>query len=144
MLTLNQCSLSLSSAKRLVDLIGPEHHELIYVDLYGNNLGDEITKAFTGALDSYDLLEFIGLGNNNLKDLSALEQLLDRVGRKEVGPEFVAKYNERVRERNLIIEKNKKLRTLKKPEEYVFYLDPLTINEETKSSLSSLSQLCLL
>lgn len=47
--------------------------------------------------------------------------------------DFVTKYNERVRERSLIIEKNKKLRTLKKPEDYVFPMDSLVFSEEAKA-----------
>lgn len=135
MLTLNSCNLTINAAENLLANIGPDHHELIYIDLQSNNLGDGIVKAFASVLDRYDLLEFIGIGNNSLKDLAALEELLDKVGKRDVGPDFVARYNERVRERNLIMEKNKKLRTLKKPEEHVFYLDTLVFNEETKGKV---------
>lgn len=133
MLTLNTCGLSLEAATKLAEQIGPDHHDLTYIDLYGNDLGDEIVKIFAGVMDRYDLLEFIGLGKNGLRDCATLVTLLDKIGRREVNAQYVAYYNERVRERNLIIEKNKKLRTMKKPEEWVFYLDSLIFNADTNS-----------
>ena len=136
MLTLNTCGLSIEAALNLLEQVGPEHHELVYIDLYGNNLGDDILKGVTKLLDRYDILEFIGLGNNNLRDLSSLDCLLSIIGKKEVGADYVARHNEKTRERNLVMEKNKKLKTMKKPEEHLFYLDNLVYNEETKSNMN--------
>jgi len=60
--------------------------------------------------------------------------MLDRIGKKDVKADYIAKIQDRLRERNIIIEKNKKLRTLKKPEEYVFFVETVLTNEETKST----------
>lgn len=132
MLTLAECGLSLNAAKSLLENVTADHHDLIYLDLYGNLLGDELIDLFTELLERYDLIEFIGMGKNQLSDLAKLEKLLELVGRRQVDQEYVAKHAERSKERNMIIEKNNKLRTLKKPEEYVFFLEELTFDEETK------------
>lgn len=58
--------------------------------------------------------------------------MLDLVGKRSIDSTTLAAYNERLKERNLIIEKNKKLRTLKKQEDHVFYMDTLEYNEEAK------------
>lgn len=139
MLCLSDCSLSIETARQLLAHVRPEHHDLFYIDLQGNQLGNELLDLFAEVLARYDLLEFIGAGNNGLNSLVRASQqekvsrLLEGVGRREVDAEFVAKYNERVRERGLIIEKNKKLRTLKKPEDYVFPMDTLAYSDEAKS-----------
>lgn len=133
MLTLNECGLSVEAAKTILNNIGPSHHSLVYIDLYGNSLGDEIMPSVTSMLNRYDLIEFIGLGKNSLNSTENVKLLLDCVGKRVITPEEYAKYQDRVKERNLIIEKNKKLRTLKKPEDFVFHIDTLSYNEETKS-----------
>lgn len=134
MLTLSNCGLSLEAARGLLNNIDSNHHDLIYLDLYGNSLGDQIVPMVTDVIDRYDLLECIGLGNNDLRDHSLIKAMLDRVGRKEATGAELAKYHDRVKERNLLMEKNKKLRTLKKPEEFLFHIDSLIVNDETKSS----------
>jgi len=69
MLCINQCNLSLQAAKTMLDNVTADHHDLIYIDLYGNNLGDEVVDMFGQLLDRYDLLEFIGIGKNRLSNL---------------------------------------------------------------------------
>lgn len=55
-----------------------------------------------------------------------LEYMLSFVGLKKVNEIYVEKYQEKVKERFQIIEKNKKLESLKKPLEAVPIVDPLT------------------
>lgn len=135
MLTLSECRLSFEAARSLLANIDTSHHDLTYLDFYGNDLGDQIVPEVSNLLDRYDLIEFIGIGKNNLTDHGLVKNMLDRVGKKEITAAELAKYNDRVKERNLLMEKNKKLRTLKKPEEFLFHIDSLIVNEETKGSL---------
>lgn len=72
------------------------------------------------------MLEYLGLGNNNLSDLSKLKSMLSRIGKRPISKEQALEYEAKVKERTQIIEKNKKLRTLKKPEAFVPVLDPMT------------------
>lgn len=59
-----------------------QHRDLKYLDLTGNHLTDESKKSllilnlfwivldeFAKLFDCYNLLEYLGLGNNNLSDL---------------------------------------------------------------------------
>lgn len=135
-LTLNNCGLTVESVQVILDYL-PQHRDLVYLDLHGNKLGDAVVGMLAKTLAVCDTIEAIGLGANCLSDVNALENLLAKVGKAEVGKDWLAKYEERLRERNLMLEKNKKLRSLKKPEEYVFYLDELLVNEETKGRQNS-------
>lgn len=87
-------------------------------------------EYFGELLQSYNLLEYIGLGNNNLSSLEKLEDFLSHVGKKQVDEEYFEKYQVMIKEKNQIIEKNKKLRTLKKPQIFVPVIDPLTTKDE--------------
>lgn len=80
---------------------------------------------FANLFQNYNLLEYLGLGNNNFSNLQKLENMLSKIGKKEVSKELVADYEARQKDRLQIIEKNKKLKTLKKPEVYVPVIDPL-------------------
>jgi hypothetical protein len=52
--------------------------------------------------------------------------MLSKIGKIEVSKEEIDDYELRIKDRNQIIEKNKKLRTLKKPEAFVPVIDPLS------------------
>ena len=133
MLCVADCGLSLEGARAIISNVKPDHHHLTYLDLHGNYLGNDILQPVITMLQGYDLLEFIGLGKNNIDSVSKVAELLSLIGKTELTPEQLAKIQERTRERNMIIEKNKKLRTLKKPEEYVFYVETPAFSEETKT-----------
>ena len=75
------------------------------------------------------MLEYLGLGNNNLSNLELLEKMLSKIGKKNISKEQAVEYEAKVKEKIQIIEKNKKLRTLKKPEAFVPVLDPMTEKE---------------
>lgn len=79
MVTLNNCRLTDSNVETFLEGM-VEHHNLVYLDFTGNYLTDEsklilekflpnlvivfeILKSF---IKNYDLLEYIGLGSNNL------------------------------------------------------------------------------
>jgi hypothetical protein len=55
--------------------------------------------------------------------------MLSKIGKREVAKSEIEDYEARLKDRNQIIEKNKKLRTLKKPEAFVPVIDPLSEKE---------------
>ena len=94
---------------------------------------NKITGATVNSLkelicDHNKTLEFIGLAKNDLT-IEDLEPLLQSIGRKpmtEGGEEALAK----MKERDQIIAKNKKLKASKKPEEPVPIIDDVEQNDD--------------
>lgn len=74
MLCLSDCGLTIEATRQLLGQVRPEHHDISYIDLQGNLLGNELIDLFCEALSRYDLLEFIGLGNNKLSSLVRADQ----------------------------------------------------------------------
>lgn len=74
-------------------------------------------------------MEYLGLAKNKLttEDVSPL---LGNMGKVLFAPEQVEAHQEKIKQRNIIIEKNKKLKQQKKPEEPV----PIVDNIEQCSS----------
>lgn len=62
--------------------------------------------------------------------------MLTEVGRREIDEQLVANHRERIKERNQILEKNKKLRTLKKKEDFVPVVDSLMNLNESRHFFS--------
>lgn len=143
MVTLNNCGLRDENVsqflKTMIEDPEDQHHSLAYIDFTSNFLTDNgklkkinifsVFDYFAELLESYNLLEYIGLGNNNLSNLGKLSNFLSKVGKKEVNEEYFETYQERIKTREKIIEKNKKLRTLKKTEVFVPIIDPLTTKD---------------
>jgi Leucine-rich repeat (LRR) protein len=46
-----------------------QHYHLKYLDVSGNYLTDDIFDEFAELFENYNLLEYLGLGDNNLSDL---------------------------------------------------------------------------
>ena len=72
--------------------------------------------------DHNKTLEFIGLAKNNLT-MADLQPLIDCMGKKPFPEEEADAYLKKMKERDAIVEKNKKLKASKKPEEPVPLLD---------------------
>lgn len=70
------------------------------------------------------VLEYVGLAKNNLVAADVLP-LLKAFGRQPFPAENVAAYQTKLKERDTIVEKNKKLKSSKKPEEIVPLLDAI-------------------
>lgn len=52
--------------------------------------------------------------------------MLSKIGKKEISKDQIVEYEAQQKDKAQIIEKNKKLRTLKKPEAFVPVIDPLS------------------
>lgn len=78
-------------------------------------------------LETNRVIEYIGLAKNNLASADVCP-LLKTFGRQPFPAENVPAYQLKLKERDAIVEKNKKLKASKKPEEHV----PLLDNIESK------------
>jgi len=68
------------------------------------------------------MLEYVGMAKNNLETADIIP-LIRSFGRYPYPPDQVATYQNKLKERDAIIEKNKKLKASKKPEEAVPVMD---------------------
>jgi len=92
------------------------------LNLYKNNLTSKCINALISMLDNNKKLEDINLGGNFFVD-SDLAKIKSILGGSPVTNEQLDAYNKKIKERDLIIEKNKKLKLLKKNEEVVPVLE---------------------
>jgi hypothetical protein len=86
------------------------------LNLYLNNLTSKTTEGLCQLLSQNRKLEDINLGRNYLTD-NDLAMLKDYIGKIPMTQEDVESHNKKLKDRDLIIEKNKKLKIQKKPEE---------------------------
>ena len=98
------------------------NQSLKILNLYKNNLSSEIMKTFCEMLEINKKLEEINLGGNNLKD-EDLVMIKNSLGKIELNSEEIESYLRRFKDREVILEKNKKLKAGKKPEEAVPYIE---------------------
>lgn len=69
MISLYECNVGIECARQLLARVGPEHHHIYYIDLYGNNIGNELIDMFTEVLSRYDMIEYVGMGKNMLSSI---------------------------------------------------------------------------
>ena len=81
-------------------------------------------------LENNKRLEELNLGQNNFVD-EDLEALKDYLGRTAIIGEALENHHKKLKDKEAIIEKNKKLKTAKKPEEPVPFVEELTLIGET-------------
>ena len=83
-----------------------------------------VTECFKQIFETNRSLEYVGLAKLNLTT-SAVQPLLKCFGRQPFPSADVPAYQQKMKERDAIVEKNKKLKAGKKPEEPVPLLDIL-------------------
>jgi len=93
------------------------------LNLYKNNFTSAIVPSFLSCIENNKKLEEINLGANHFVD-SDIIGLKDLLGKIYITNEEAENIQKKARDRDMIIEKNKKLKNQKKPEE------PLPIVEE--------------
>jgi hypothetical protein len=86
------------------------------LNVYRNNITSKSFGVFCEMIDVNRILEDINIGGNSLTD-DDLSMLKDRIGKIEMTHDEVENYNKKLKDREAIIEKNKKLKTQKKAEE---------------------------
>lgn len=100
------------------------NRNLKVLDLSYNKFSGEAVKEFASVFEINRNLEFVGLAKNNLSSEDVLP-LLKCFGKVQFPTEKVAQHQLELKNREAIIEKNKKLKAQKKPEEPVPVLDNL-------------------
>jgi Ran GTPase-activating protein (RanGAP) involved in mRNA processing and transport len=100
------------------------NRNLKVLDLSYNNFSGEAVREMAAVFEINRNLEFVGLAKNNLTSEDVMP-LLKCFGRAVFPTEKVAQHQQELKNREAIIEKNKKLKASKKPEEPVPVLDNL-------------------
>jgi len=102
-----------------------ETHPLKVLDISYNKITAASVETLRDLITSYNKnLEFIGLAKNNLT-FEDLEPLLSAIGKKPFPEDEADAHVKKMKDRDAIIEKNKKLKASKKPEEPVPILDDI-------------------
>ncbi len=102
------------------------NQNLKVLNLYKNNLSSTCIPELCGLLEVNRKLEEINLGANFFID-EDLEILKKYIGKTLIAGEILENYHKRLKDKEAIIEKNKKLKSQKKAEEPVPFLEELTI-----------------
>ena len=93
------------------------------IDLsYNSFSGKAVSQEFTAVFETNRTLEYVGIAKNNLETVDIIP-MIRSFGRFPFPTEQVAAYQAKLKERDAIIEKNKKLKASKKPEENVPVMD---------------------
>lgn len=100
------------------------------LNLYKNNFSSKCFPEFCSMIEANKKLEEINIGGNYFTDAD-LNLFKDVVGKLPMTTEEVEQHNKRVKERDQLIEKNKKLKIQKKPEEPIPILDEISLIGET-------------
>jgi len=106
----------------------PMNRNLKVLDLSYNKFSGKSVEQFVEVFEQNRTLEFLGLAKNNLQTDDILP-LLNCFGRVPFPTDQVEAYQVEIKKRDVIVEKNKKLKQQKKPEEPVPILD--SIESET-------------
>jgi len=102
----------------------PSNKTLKVLDISCNPITSKSVESVTDMLETNRTLEYIGLAKNNLTNEDA-EQILAKIGRQPFPADQVDAHQVKIKQRDQIIEKNKKLKNSKKPEEPVPILDSI-------------------
>ncbi len=107
--------------------LGDEHSKLIFenlkanttlrvLNLYKNNLTSDCINLFCEMLEINKKIEEINIGGNSFTD-EDLIQIKNCLGKLKLTPNYMEDYSRRTREREAAIERNKRNKAAKKPEE---------------------------
>ena len=105
------------------------NRNLKVLDLSYNNFSGACVQEFASVFEQNRSLEFLGLAKNKLQTQD-LVPILNCFGRVEFPADQVEAYQAELKKRDAIIEKNKKLKQQKKPEEPVPIMDSLESETE--------------
>jgi hypothetical protein len=106
------------------------NQSLRILNLYKNNLTSKCIQSFCLMIEANKKLEELNIGGNFFTD-DDLGLFKNYVGKIPMSTEEVEIHNKKVKERDAIVEKNKKLKIQKKPEEPVPILDEVIQQGET-------------
>ena len=121
-------SLNDDDVKQITDGL-KENHTLKVLDISYNKITGQSIEYFKELTELNKTLEFIGLAKNNLS-IEDLQGFLDCIGKTPFPEEEADAHIKKMKERDAIIEKNKKLKASKKPEEPVPLIDDIEQQED--------------
>lgn len=101
------------------------------IDFYSNQLTDAASDFVSQFTADYKYIDSFGFGLNQLRKISNFQHLLERTGTVETNKLEFDNYLAGVKNREAIVAKNVKLKTAKKPEEPLPYLEEVTFDEGT-------------
>ena len=102
----------------------PMNRNLKVLDISYNNFSSAVVQEFSSVFEQNRSLEFLGLAKNKLTTEDVMP-LLDCFGRVPLPSDQVEAYQAELKKRDAVVEKNKKLKQQKKPEEPVPILDAI-------------------
>lgn len=95
------------------------------IDLsYNSFSGKAVSHELTSVFETNRTLEYVGIAKNNLETTDVVP-IMRSFGRFPFPSDQVPTYQAKLKERDAIIEKNKKLKASKKPEEPVPVMDSI-------------------
>lgn len=90
---------------------GPQQNKTLKVlDISYNTFNETLIQDFIPVFETNRTLEYLGLAKNNLTT-EAVKPLLKCMGKLEFSADQVEAHQEKIKQRNTIIEQNKKKRT---------------------------------
>ncbi len=89
---------------------------------YNSFSGKAVSQEFTAVFETNRTLEYVGVAKNNLETADIIP-MIKSFGRFPFPTDQVVAYQAKLKERDATIEKNKKLKASKKPEEPVPVMD---------------------
>ena len=92
------------------------------LDISYNPITNASLTHFADLLEVNRTLEYLGLAKSQISE-GPLQEVLDKIGRIPIPAEQVEVYQAKLKARDVIAEKNKKLKASKKPEEPLPQLD---------------------
>ncbi|KAM3127588.1 hypothetical protein pb186bvf_020293 [Paramecium bursaria] len=119
-LTLRSCNLTDQAVEALCTTI----KQLKCLDLYDNHLSKNSFNAIGKMLANNASMEFLGLAKNQIQSFDELQGITQNLGKFLLSPEELEDYRNKEKERDAIIERNKKVKK-KGTEEIVPVLEPL-------------------
>ncbi|CAD8080635.1 unnamed protein product [Paramecium primaurelia] len=119
-LTLRSCQLTNQQIQTLTLNV----QNLKCLDLYDNRLSKEALNLIGKMLGQNSLMEYLGLAKNQIQSFDDLQGITQNIGRFQMSQEEYDEYKTKEKEREAIIERNKKVKK-KGTEEPVPFLEPI-------------------
>lgn len=130
-LMIRGCKMTDSTFKTLLKEMKENSVQLKVLDLYANCLTDDSIHFLSEFIGEYRHIESFGFGGNKISNITCFNNFFIQCGRIEINQQDFLKLQGQHKNREKVIEKNNKLRTLKKPEEQVPYVDPIEHDQAT-------------
>lgn len=117
---------------KLIENLKETDVQLEVLDLYANKITDKGIHFLGNFIQGYKNIKAFGFGANCIQDLDCFKDFFAKVGKIEITSDEYDSLVQEHKRREKIMEKNEKLRSLKKQEEQVPYVDPISFDSATK------------